>query len=169
MSETYIKDGNFLEKNETDVVEDDNKDGNFLEKNETDVVEDDNKDVVFLFYKEYPKNITESISPHLTLREFRCKCRSMKCTITITYATTIRSFEYTREDFKKPIVVNSAFRCKSHNKKVGGIETSRHLLGKAMDLRPRDIEDLDSLEKIARKYFQVVIRYETFIHCHNEE
>jgi uncharacterized protein YcbK (DUF882 family) len=36
--------------------------------------------------------------------------------------------------YGKPIVVNSGFRTKDHNKKVGGVESSSHLKGLAIDV-----------------------------------
>lgn len=37
-----------------------------------------------------------------------------------------------------PIFVNSGFRCEAHNVEVGGVLTSRHLIGCAADIRPSD-------------------------------
>lgn len=39
-------------------------------------------------------------------------------------------------------------------------------MGLAMDLSARD---LDKLEEIARRHYDTVLRYTTFIHCHNME
>lgn len=39
-----------------------------------------------------------------------------------------------RDDFGKPIHVNSGFRCKELNEKVGGKKNSYHLKGQAADL-----------------------------------
>jgi len=36
--------------------------------------------------------------------------------------------------YGKPIVVNSGFRTKDHNKKVGGVDSSSHLKGLAVDV-----------------------------------
>jgi uncharacterized protein YcbK (DUF882 family) len=36
--------------------------------------------------------------------------------------------------YGKPIVVNSGFRTKDHNKKVGGVDSSSHLKGLAIDV-----------------------------------
>lgn len=40
----------------------------------------------------------------------------------------------TRNRFKKPIMVNSGYRCERLNKIVGGVRTSQHLTGKAADI-----------------------------------
>jgi len=39
-----------------------------------------------------------------------------------------------RNEVGKPIHINSAYRSPSHNKKVGGVSDSQHLLGKAADI-----------------------------------
>ena len=45
-----------------------------------------------------------------------------------------KCFEPLREWYKKPIKVNSFFRCESLNAKVGGSKTSQHVKGEAIDL-----------------------------------
>ena len=45
-----------------------------------------------------------------------------------------KCFEPLREWYKKPIKVNSFFRCESLNTKVGGSKTSQHVKGEAIDL-----------------------------------
>lgn len=56
--------------------------------------------------------------------------------------TTIDNINYTisrldeiREGYKKPIVVNSGYRCDELNKKVGGVVNSKHKSGLAVDLK----------------------------------
>lgn len=112
------------------------------------------------------------LSPKLTLSEYKCKCRSKLCTRTFVNPRTVRAFQLTRNIYGCPIAVTSAFRCQTHNKKVGGLANSMHLTGSAIDLRPaiKDFHEseLDRLEKVAILYFDVVIRYNDkgFIHCH---
>ena len=36
-----------------------------------------------------------------------------------------------------PIIINSGFRNKAVNRRVGGVRNSQHLLGQAADIRPR--------------------------------
>ena len=69
-----------------------------------------------------------------------------------------------------PVRVNSGYRCEVHNKNVGGVKNSKHVLGKACDL---------SCELGSARMFQAVkelreqgklqdldycIKYKTFIH-----
>jgi uncharacterized protein YcbK (DUF882 family) len=39
-----------------------------------------------------------------------------------------------RDHVKLPIVVNSGYRCPEHNKRVGGVDNSQHIFGKAADI-----------------------------------
>jgi uncharacterized protein YcbK (DUF882 family) len=40
-----------------------------------------------------------------------------------------------RDQWKKPILINSGFRCQEHNKAVQGVPSSQHLIGRAADCR----------------------------------
>ena len=37
-----------------------------------------------------------------------------------------------------PIIINSGYRNEAVNRKVGGVKNSQHLLGQAVDIRPKD-------------------------------
>lgn len=47
-----------------------------------------------------------------------------------------------REDFGKPIIINSFYRNSVHNYRVGGVKTSKHLIGAAVDITSPDFDDL---------------------------
>ncbi len=81
------------------------------------------------------------------------------------------ALERIREDFGKPVVVNSAYRTKAHNKAVGGVSNSQHLLGKAVDIHINNQKEGDTLEALAKKYIGLggIGRYNTFIHVDNRE
>jgi len=104
------------------------------------------------------------LAEHLYSAEVHCKCHYSHCTQTLIANSAVRSFWGVRKSYDEPVRVNSGFRCQMHNKDVGGVEHSYHKLGLALDL---EADDLDRLEWAARMYFDVVIRYETFVHCHN--
>ena len=46
--------------------------------------------------------------------------------------------EPVRQAIGCPILINSGYRNDSVNRKVGGVANSRHRLGQAADIRPRD-------------------------------
>jgi len=118
----------------------------------------------------FEKTYKGHLSPYLTTREYRCRCFNSECTRTLIVASTVRSFNRLRTAYGKRIIVNSAFRCQKHNEAVGGVEDSFHKIGAAMDLRPEGdftTKELDILEGHALLYFDIVLRYDGFIHCHN--
>ena len=45
----------------------------------------------------------------------------------------IRAADMVRKHFNSPLIPTSTIRCQEHNKAVGGVDTSRHLKGRAMD------------------------------------
>lgn len=47
-----------------------------------------------------------------------------------------------REEFGKPIVINSFYRDSAHNIRVGGVKTSKHLRGAAVDITSPDFDNL---------------------------
>lgn len=47
-----------------------------------------------------------------------------------------------REEFGKPIIINSFYRGYFHNRLAGGVKTSKHLRGAAVDITSPDFENL---------------------------
>lgn len=68
-----------------------------------------------------------------------------------------------REIKDSPITINSFFRDKAHNKLVGGVPNSYHTQGMAADIKSSKLS-LTELAIAAKKYFNCVIIYPTFIH-----
>ena len=71
-----------------------------------------------------------------------------------------------RSRFGKPIIINSGYRSPEHNKAVGGVSNSQHVLGTAADIRPEDLKDLPELQKICDEMnpHGGVGYYNTFVH-----
>ena len=78
--------------------------------------------------------------------EFACKCG---CGFDKIDQRVMNMAQIIREALGVPVRVNSGCRCENHNKKVGGVKNSKHLLGKAADL---------SCEKGAAGMFETVKR-----------
>ena len=119
----------------------------------------------------YSKNLNANLTEHFTLKEFKCKCRFRDCTRTLVLPSTLLDLQSLRFAYGKPIKITSGFRCQRHNERVGGIKDSFHRIGCAVDIKPIgdfSLYELDMLEELARSYFDVVLRYDSFIHCHNE-
>ena len=116
----------------------------------------------------FPKYTPRYLTDYLTHSEFRCKCISNRCDHTLVANSLLEAYKAVRLEWGQEIVVLSGFRCQIHNEAVSGTEHSSHVKGHAIDIKPEIGGSLDRLEEIARKHFTdgVVIRYETFIHCH---
>ena len=55
------------------------------------------------------------------------------------------------EEFDRPMIISSAYRCVKHNDKIGGAKDSPHLHGKAVDVAV-NLEEAYDLLKIAIDY-----------------
>ncbi len=77
-------------------------------------------------------------SKHLSWKELACKDGTPYPEYSDDRVYRLaRVFEIIRSHFgDKPIVIHSAYRTKTHNKKIGGAKGSQHLVGKALDLGP---------------------------------
>lgn len=68
--------------------------------------------------------------------EFECKCG---CKMPEEVLDNIKllaiQLQSIRDYFNEPIKINSAYRCPDHNKAIGGVYSSQHVLGKASDIR----------------------------------
>lgn len=67
----------------------------------------------------------------------------------------VRLAERVRTAFDAPVLISSGVRCPAHNAAVGGVKNSRHLLGKAMDFRVKNV----SGEKLLAYVRTLPIRY----------
>lgn len=117
----------------------------------------------------FDKGNNYDLTPNLALSEVKCRCSNIDCTRTLILKTNILTYQKVRDQFNEPIRVTSGYRCQLHNRSVGGNHASYHMIGAALDLTPWDFDQdkLDRLEEIAKKHFDVVIRYNEFVHCHN--
>lgn len=70
------------------------------------------------------------VSEHFEKKELACPC----CGLYNMSLDVIDLLEAVRETIKLPMKINSATRCKNHNKKVKGSPTSAHLFGLAADI-----------------------------------
>lgn len=74
-----------------------------------------------------------------------------------------------RVHIKKPIFVNSGYRCQRLNEMVGGVQESMHTKGLAADFRTGEKEDINIMFKFLKENqekFKIIelINYKTFIH-----
>lgn len=67
--------------------------------------------------------------------EFECKCGcEMPDNVLENVKKLALSLQTLRDMIKKPIKVNSSYRCVYHNRSIGSNDSSQHVLGKASDI-----------------------------------
>ena len=75
------------------------------------------------------------LTENFNKREFDCKCGcEMPSSVFYEIEELANELQVIRDHFKAPIQINSAYRCPSHNKAIGGVSNSQHVLGKASDI-----------------------------------
>lgn len=82
------------------------------------------------------ENFWEGIR-HFTREEFRCRCGGKYCGgfPAEPDRTLAQLLDALRRQAGKPAHISSGLRCPGHNSAVGGVAGSRHLSGRAADLR----------------------------------
>ena len=68
-----------------------------------------------------------------------------------------------REQYGRPVYVNSGYRCEKHNQEVGGVRGSQHLKGEAADVYCDDNAQLARI-LVQQNRFDQLILYPTFLH-----
>lgn len=90
--------------------------------------------------------------------EFKCKCGGKHCNgyPAEMKEKVVKIADGARAHFNAPATVVSGLRCKIHNANEGGVSNSRHMSGKAIDLRIKGVS-ADSLLAYVKK--QPGVRY----------
>ena len=85
-------------------------------------------------YRQLTENFNE--------KEFACSC----CGTSIAHHPLILALQELREKIGQPIHVNSGYRCRAHNTRIGGHRYSRHLIGYAADISVAGMEPVQVAE-----------------------
>ena len=95
------------------------------------------------------------LSEHFDSGEFICPCcrRLPSCGMNPILITKLEALRHALGD--TPIIVNSGFRCISHNMAVGGLPDSQHLLGNAADISVQSLFDDFSLDDVVSKALSI--------------
>ncbi len=84
------------------------------------------------------------LTNNFTQREFKSRDGSkMPEDVLCNIKDLVDNLQVLRDFLGEPIRINSAYRSEAHNKAIGGSKTSQHLLGKAADIKVKDIETKD--------------------------
>ena len=114
-----------------------------------------------------PKGVNKSINSYLTSKELDCKCSSNLCHYTLFNKDLSIKFLGVRMAMGRPLFINSAFRCQSHNTHVGGVDESSHTTGNALDISTFSFSDIEKAQliELCKNQFDFVKVYPTFVHC----
>lgn len=83
--------------------------------------------------KQYKRGEKVQLSKNFSSTEFDCHGKGC-CTATMIDDRLVDFLQTIRNHFGKPITVTSAYRCETHNKRIGGATKSYHMQGKAADI-----------------------------------
>ncbi len=92
--------------------------------------------------KEYTKGEAKQLSKNFKSTEFDCKGKHC-CGITKIDSDLVGFLQMIRANFGVAVVINSGYRCKDHNKAVGGASKSKHLEGMAADINVKGIAPIE--------------------------
>lgn len=105
-------------------------------------------------------NLSLLISANFTAREFSCK----HCNVAKIDDKLIAYVQKIRTHFGKPVIINSGYRCVTHNKNVGGANGSYHLKGMAADIVVKDVAPAEVAKYAESIGILGIGLYDTFVH-----
>lgn len=88
--------------------------------------------------KTFSYDDSTQLAPHFNIREFRCKCGKKHSTQLDTSLVEMLERLYSSLNCSK-IIINSGYRCESHDKNVGGNGYGQHTKGTAADIKCYDV------------------------------
>jgi uncharacterized protein YcbK (DUF882 family) len=81
------------------------------------------------------------LSNNFSKSEFECKCGcEMPEAVLLEVTRLANELQHIRDFIHKPMNLTNAYRCPEHNKEVGGVSNSQHILGKAADIQIEELE-----------------------------
>lgn len=84
------------------------------------------------------------LTKNFTRREFKSKDGAqMPEDVLCNIKELASNLQVLRDFLSEPIRINSAYRSPAHNKAIGGVKNSQHILGRAADIKVKDIETKD--------------------------
>lgn len=111
------------------------------------------------------------LSKNFTKREFKSKDGyPMPDDVLANIKELASNLQVLRDFLGEPIRINSAYRSPAHNKAIGGVKNSQHVLGRAADIKVKDIETkdlyliIDSLILDGKMKDGGLGLYDTFVH-----
>ena len=106
--------------------------------------------------------IVGDITKDFDYSEFECPC----CQKNQTTIGFIQKLQIARSRAGISFVINSGYRCKKHNKEVGGVIDSAHLKGLAADIKTLlPIDRYNIVDALIRAGFLRIEICQTWTHC----
>ncbi len=107
---------------------------------------------------------------NFSLAEARCHGKNPDgsihdCGLIILEPDLLLCLGLVRVRYDGTIFVSSWTRCREHNSDVGGVETSKHPQGRALDLMPAPEKNMPRLRRICDEVFPYTMHHDRFIHC----
>lgn len=109
------------------------------------------------------KDGNKYISRNFKVSEFRCKDGSDKILVDVDF---VQNYLQKIRDFFGPVTINSGYRTKAYNTRVGGAKSSYHLQGRAFDIVAKGFSAREVAEFASRLGINGVIFYadKNFVH-----
>lgn len=79
------------------------------------------------------------LSPHFLAAEFACNHCGKNSPDGVP-KELLDYLEQLRAEYDSPVIINSGYRCPTHNRNVGGATHSRHLVGDAADVAVKGVD-----------------------------
>ena len=113
--------------------------------------------------KIFTKGVNVSLTKNFSSTEFDCNCKLASCKQTLIDLDHVKNMQILRDKLGKPIKQTCGYRCPEHNKAVGGVSNSQHVLGYASDIQVPGLTP-DQVADLAEPIFNGLGRYDTFTH-----
>lgn len=103
------------------------------------------------------------LSDNFLRKEFRCHCGCGRDTVD---AELLFVLQRLRSHYGQEIKITSGYRCYDHNRAVHGANDSKHLLGKAADIKVNGISQRDVYDILNEWYpvFYGIGIYSSWVH-----
>lgn len=118
--------------------------------------------------KKYTKGKAVKLSENFKSTEFDCHGFGCCCETTIDLEL-VDILQEIRNHFGKSVTINSGFRCKTHNKAVGGASKSKHLSGCAADIRVSEVAPSEVAKFAESIGVKGIGLYADFVHIDTRE
>jgi len=91
------------------------------------------------------------MTKNFSKEEFDCNDGSeMPINIYHNMVKVANQLQILRDELKKPIHINSAYRSEDYNKQIGGVKNSQHIMGRAADIAIKGMTPIEVSKVIER-------------------